>query len=83
VTPHVLLGSGAINWLAAGVLSASDPSMGGTDFAGIATLVTAISGLVATVGAIIIGLRKKTDSDKLLELLLKQYEGDKEDDGDS
>lgn len=45
------------------------------DLLGIAAVITAISGLVATIGALVIGLRKKdANNDKIAEALLKLAE---------
>lgn len=56
---------------AAGVLGADQVQSGGLDLSGIALLITALSGFVATVGALVIALRKKpapTESDTSLAL---------------
>ena len=60
-------------------LSAADAAQsGGLDLLGIAAVITAISGLVATIGALILGLRKKDSSnDALVQALEKLAENQK------
>jgi hypothetical protein len=47
-------GSAALGWLGADQVTSNGP-----DLAGIALLITAISGLIATIGGLIIGLRRR------------------------
>ena len=47
-------GSAALGWIGAAQVSSNGP-----DLAGIALLITAISGLIATIGGLIIGLRRR------------------------
>jgi hypothetical protein len=51
-------GSAALGWLGADQVTSSGP-----DLAGIALLITAISGLIATIGGLFLGLRKRPSSD--------------------
>ena len=58
-------------------LSAADAAQsGGLDLLGIAAVITAVSGLIATIGAIVIGLRRKDQTNdalvKALEDLAKR-----------
>ena len=50
-----------------------DAPQGGLDLTGIAALVTAFSGLVATIGAIFLGLRQRSSdsADRALAMLLE------------
>lgn len=50
----------------------------GPDLQGIALIITSISGLVATVGALVIGLRKKPD-DQAAEIVKAILEAQKKD----
>ena len=60
-------------------LSAADAAQsGGLDLLGIAAVITALSGLIATVGALVIGLRRKDASnDALVQALEKLAENQK------
>lgn len=60
-------------------LSAVDAAQsGGLDLLGIAAVITALSGLIATIGALVIGLRKKDSSnDALVQALEKLAENQK------
>lgn len=61
-----------------GLLAAAAETAGQTDLAGIALIITALAGLVSSVGAVLIGLRRRPPSDPAtelaLELLRKQLE---------
>ena len=53
---------------------------GGLDLLGVAAVITAVSGLIATVGALLIGLRKKdANNDALAQVLLKLADREKKD----
>ena len=56
-----------------GVTAADAAGSSGVDFAGLAALITAFSGLVATLGAIYLGSRKKPNdaTEEALKLLLE------------
>lgn len=57
-------------WGGAGIAVAAEVTAVGPDYAGLAALITACSGFIATIGAIYIGSRKKSASDdKVIELL--------------
>lgn len=59
-------------------LSAANAADGGLDLLGIAAVITALSGLIATVGALVIGLRRKDASnDALVQALEKLAENQK------
>lgn len=59
-----------------GLTAARAQEAGGLDLLGIAAVITAVSGLIATIGALVIGLRKKDASNdalvKALEDLAKR-----------
>lgn len=59
-----------------GLTAADAASSGGLDLLGIAAVITAVSGLIATVGALVIGLRRKDQTNdalvKALEDLAKR-----------
>lgn len=64
-------------WL--GATGAEQVASSGPDLQGIALIITSISGLIATIGALIIGLRKRPDTtaaelERLAEILRKQSE---------
>lgn len=62
-------------WSGAGIAAAAEVSNVGPDYAGLAALITACSGFLATVGAIFIGVRKRSENDnKVIELLQKMVE---------
>jgi ribose/xylose/arabinose/galactoside ABC-type transport system permease subunit len=49
----------------------------GIDFAGLAALITAVSGLVATVGALILATRRRSnDTEALVKMLLEHQSKD-------
>lgn len=50
-------GSAALGWLGAGEVTANGP-----DLAGIALIITAISGMIATIGGLIIAVRRKPEN---------------------
>lgn len=49
---------------------------GGPDLLGVAAIISAFAALVASVGGIILGLRKRSVSDEVLLELLKKHEDD-------
>lgn len=65
-------------WSSSGLAAAAEVTATGPDYAGIAALVTACSGLLATIGAFLIGMRRKAEVDdrvvKLLEEMTKKNE---------
>lgn len=63
-----------------GISAARAQEAGGLDLLGIAAVITAVSGLVATIGALVIGLRKRDSSNDALVEVLKQL-ADKEEGG--
>lgn len=68
-----LAGLPALVFTGLGVLGVAQVSDQGPDLAGIALIITAITGLIGTVGALVLGFRRKpSNSDALLELLLER-----------
>lgn len=62
-----------ITFTALGYLGVQQVSDQGPDLAGIALIITAITGLIGTIGALVLGFRRKpSNSDALLELLLER-----------
>lgn len=84
MNPSALLGT----WVASGGLGITAANVSGAqgfDFMGMAALVTAVSGLIATVGAIYLGSRKKSNdtAEQALKLLLEiQQKASKKDEGE-
>lgn len=77
ITTARLLGGGISSTL--GYLGIEQVTSNGPDLAGIALIITAVSGFIATVGALVIGLRKKP-TDPALELALELLRRDLNDD---
>lgn len=76
--PSGLSGGVGLLFTSLGLSAADAAQSGGLDLLGIAAVITAISGLVATIGALILGLRKKDASnDALIQALEKLAEKEK------
>lgn len=74
---HPLAAAGAAGSALLGILGADQIVNQGPDFEGIAALVVAISGLIATVTATVIALRKKPEqaaTELALKILAEQVE---------
>lgn len=76
MTPY-LGGPAALISAALGVLGVEQVADSGPDLQGIALLITSISGLIATIGALVIGLRKRDDTtERMLKILEEQAKKD-------
>lgn len=75
-TNHVVL-----HVLGLGFAAADAVQQGGFDLLGLAAVITSVSGLIGTVGALLIALKKKDANNdalaKALEQLAKKEEGEK------
>lgn len=61
---------GALAFSGLGLVGAEQVSSGGPDLQGIALIITSVSGLIATVGALVIGLRRKpSDGEQTAEII--------------
>lgn len=69
----------AVTAASTAVAAAAGGAAGGTDYAGIAAVITSISGVIATIGAIYLGSRRRGASDTAeaaLKLLLEMQKKD-------
>lgn len=67
----------AVTAFAGLTLYAVDKVTSGPDLAGIALIITAISGLIATVGALVLGLRRKPNDATELALRILEREAER------
>lgn len=67
----------AVTFTGLGLYGVAQVNDQGPDLAGIALIITAISGLVATVGALILGLRRKPNDATELALRILEREAER------